>query len=118
MDFDSLMKDPASFGLPTFEEFSKRPDHYVGKMRFRETETMDQLENGVRDSVLKRINKSVKHEILGYRVRTLAEVERIALDNGINLRDIKYRAAIIPMGGGDCETLVKWMSESDYLKRT
>lgn len=119
MDFKSVMENPHSVGMPTFDEYAANPAHYISKFKMNDNAaTLADMEDGAMNSVLGRVLKTVKHEILGYRVRTLEQVEKIALENGVDLRNIKYRACLIPLGGGDGEVLVKWMTEAEYNKRS
>jgi hypothetical protein len=114
IEIDELMRNPTKFGAPSFEQFCKNREKWFGK----ETDVLDRLVNSSDGSTARNSARRLKHEILGYRTTKLEEVERIALENGINLRSLEYCAAFQPLGGGEADILVKWMTKDEYLKKT
>lgn len=95
--------DPKKFGAPTFEEFKKNREKYVGGP-VRGSETLGIVDKGT--SMLAKYVKRHKYEIAGRRVDTLEEVERIAHDYNIPIE--KFTAECLPLGGGKCDFLIKF----------
>ena len=108
---DDIMNNPEKFGAPTFEAFKRQRDKYMKN----HNQTFDRIEKG--GSVANRFTKKQVYEIEGYRCKTLEEVERVALNMGIDLNTMKYSAEFCPLGGGQADVLVKFMSESDRNRR-
>lgn len=117
IDLQTLQDNPAKYGFPSFSEYAKNPSKYVKKFFGSETDKFDSVSNGSNLQGLRKVMESVVHEICGYRVNTLEEVEKIARDQGIDLRSIEYKAAIQPTGGGRGKVLVKWMPAEDIMRR-
>jgi hypothetical protein len=109
-NIDDILEKPSRFGLPTFEEFKKNPEKYLG----RDDEALASVDEA--GFMLKNILKRVKFEIEGYRCKTLEEVERVAKNQGIPLKELDYYAQLVPQGGGNCDVVVKFMSKSDLQK--
>lgn len=110
MDLDQLQSNPNSYGVPTFEEFSKNPSKY----RASDEESLNQVDKG---STIFHKGVKYRYEIEGYRCKSLEEVERISKEQGIPLKDLDYRPEIIPQGGGRAEFLVKFMSKNQRDRR-
>lgn len=117
MEIKQLEQNPNQYGFPTFEQFAKNPKHYQDKFLGTETQAFESVANGSSNAALRNSTKETVYEILHYRTKKLEEVERIAIDNGINLRSMKYRAVINNMGGHFGQVVVKFMSQEDYEKR-
>lgn len=101
--------DPHSFGAPTFEEFKRNRAKYLGKR----DDTLSSIDKGTQ--LLSQYVKRHQYEIAGYRCKTLEEVERIASDYNIPLRE--FTAECIPQGGGKCDFLVKFVSGDERKRR-
>lgn len=111
-----IMEDPRAFGAPTFEEFRKNPARYVGadpNAPMSRDEIMASIDRGSQN--LARYVKRHKYELLGYRTDKLEEIEKIAKDHNIPLRD--FTAECIPQGGGTCDILVKFVSPEERYRR-
>ncbi len=110
---DDLMSNPEKFGAPTFEKFMARRKHYQANHStiFGRIETGGQIAN--------RFTKKQKYELGGYQCKTLEEVEKVALNMGLKLQDLaqNYTAEFIPLGGGNADVLVKFMTQADRQKR-
>lgn len=91
---------------PTFEEFQKNRDHYLG----RDFDKLSEVDNG--STMLNKLISRTRYEIEGYRCDTLEEVEKVAKNQGIPLRELDYRPQIMPIGGGKCDILVKFVSKN------
>lgn len=108
---NDLMRDPKSFGAPTFEEFKRNREKYVG----RDDDKITQVDKG--SSFHHKIIDKYEYEIEGYRCKSLEEVERVAAEQGIALRELDYRPEFIPQGGGKANMRVKFVSKSDRVRR-
>jgi hypothetical protein len=109
-NFD-VANDPHKFGAPTFEEFKRNREKYMG----RDDDTLESAEKG--SQTLKKYVKRYLYEIEGYRCRTLDEVDRVATSQGIPIKDLDYRPTVVPLGGGKFDILVKFISKSDRERR-
>jgi hypothetical protein len=103
--------DLGKWGAPSFEEFCRNRDQYLG------TEDEDFAAVDAGSSTLKRQVKKHIYEIEGYRCKTLEEVERVARNQGIPIRDLDYRPELIPTGGGKCDIVVKFVPKHEREKR-
>lgn len=108
---EDILKDPEAFGAPTFEQFKKNREKYMG----RDDETLALVDRGSHN--LKRVVDKYTYEIEGFRCDTLEKVEQIAADYGIALRELDYRPELIPQGGGKAKMLIKFISKEDREKR-
>lgn len=110
-DIEEIMSDPTAYGLPTFEEFAKNSEKYLGR---------DDEKLGLADAGSRNLEKHVQrhiYEIEGYRCKTLEEVERIAKSQGIPLRELDYQPMVQPTGGGKCDILVRFVSKAKREQR-
>lgn len=112
VDINDLAENPEKFGAPTFEQFKKNREKYLGK----DDSTLAIVDKGSNN--LSGILEKYVYEIEGFRCKNLEEVERIAGDYGINLRDLDYRPELIPQGGGKAKMLIKFVSKADREKRS
>lgn len=112
IDVNDILADPHQFGMPTFDEFKKNPEKWLG----RDDELLSSADVGC--DRIKNVVKRHIYEIEGYRTRKLEEVERIAESQGIPLKQLDYRPQIIPLGGGYCDILVKFVSKRERQKRS
>lgn len=108
---DEIIQNPNKFGAPTFEEFKRNKSKYVG----RDDDSLAIVDKGSNN--LCRVVENQIYEIEGFRCKTLEEVERIAGDYGIPLRELDYRPELIPQGGGKAKMLIKFVSKLDREKR-
>lgn len=108
---NDIMTNPSKYGAPTFDTFKSNRDNYIQN----HNKTFGTIDKG--GAVSNRYTKKQIYEIEGYRCKTLEEVERVALDLGINLRALKYEAQFLPLGGGQADVLVKFISQVDKQKR-
>lgn len=103
--------DLTAWGAPTFEEFCRNPE----KWRGREDDSLASADVG--SQTLKGMVKKHIYEIEGYRCKSLEEVERVARNQGIPIRELDYRPELIPIGAGKCDILVKFVSKQEREKR-
>jgi exo-beta-1,3-glucanase (GH17 family) len=67
-------------------------------------------------TILKDVRRHV-YEIEGYRCNSLEEVERIAAQQGIALRELDYRPEMIQAGAGRYDIIVRFVSKNTRDKR-
>ncbi len=108
---EDLIRNPSAFGAPTFEEFSRNREKWVG----REDDKFSNVDRG--SQILGKVAKKHVYEIEGFRCKTLEEVERVARQQGIPIKDLEYRAQLIPLGGGTADILIKFMSKTEFNSR-
>ncbi len=108
---DDIYEDPHAYGAPTFEEFKKNRERYMG----RDDDSLASVSKG--GEISNRFTQKHIYEIEGYRCKTLEEVERIAKSQGIALRDLDYKAILIPQGAGKGNLLVKFVSKEERSRR-
>lgn len=108
---EELMENPNKFGAPTFEEFKRNREKYLGKPGHHDV--FASIDRGSKN--LSKYVKRHKYEILGFRTTKLEEIERIASENNIPLGE--FTAECIPQGGGTCDILVKFISPEERYRR-
>lgn len=111
-DVSEVLENPSYFGLPTFEEYAKNAEQFLG----RDDEAFAQVDAGSKN--LDRHVQRHVYEIEGYRCKTLEEVERVAKSQGIELGSLDYAPQVMPLGGGKCDILVKFVSKAEREKRS
>lgn len=79
-DIQDLIDNPTRYGVPTFEEFIKNKRKWMGS----KDDVLASVDRG--DHILKNTYRH-KYFVEGYRVDSLEQAERIALDMGFNLYD-------------------------------
>lgn len=104
-------------GFPTFEQYAKNPSRYIKQFRGGEHDSLDAVANGSSIRGLRDATKEVEYHILQYKTKKLEEIERIARDNGIDLRRMKFKAIIQNMGGQNGQIVVRFMSPEEYERR-
>ena len=111
MDFDEFTKNPHFLGAPTFSEFCKNRDKWLG----RDDDVFSSAGNP--NSVLKdkNIMKRTQFEVEGYKCKTIEECERVAKSMGIVIDD--YEGHVVPQGGGQCDVLIKFISKAERARR-
>lgn len=108
---DDLYDNPHDFGIPTFEEFRKNKEKWLG----RDDDTLACVSKGGEGA--NRDTHRHIYEIEGYRCKTLEEVERVAREQGIPLRSLDFRPIIIPQGAGKRNLLIKFISKDERTRR-
>lgn len=108
---EDLFNEPDKYGAPSFQHFAKNKEKYFGT----ETESFAEVDKG--SLIFKKGLRKFRFEILGYRCKTLEEVERICREQGINIRALEYQPEFIPLGGGEAEMLVKFVSKDERERR-
>jgi len=98
LTLEDIYADPNRFGLPTFDEFVKRPERY----RESPTRLFDSVERGSQIRGLRDLIQREEFYIDGYKARSLEDVERIANNQGYRLDQLEIKPQIIPQGNGKC----------------
>lgn len=111
ISFEELVRDPHKFGAPTFEEFKRNREKWLG----RDDETLASAEKG--SQTLREVVNRYIYEVEGYRCKSLEEVERVAASQGIPLKELDYRPQVIPQGGGKWECVIKFVSKNERARR-
>lgn len=104
---EDLVNDPHRFGLPTLEEFQRNPDYWREKFNGRWDAKLASADAG--SKVLGRVVSRQVWEVAGQRTDKPEVAERLAVENGINLRSGEYdlQPELIPEGGGKAYVLIK-----------
>ncbi len=87
---DEILEDPSRYGLPTFEQFSKNPSAW----RFGDEYLLESVDAG--SKILNKGFRKYTYEIAGYKTDSLEEVQRIAGNEGLNLKTMEMRPRVIP----------------------
>ena len=103
-----VIADPTRYGLPTLAEYIKNPQYWREKLLGKPDELFGIVDRGS-ESLSHHVKQHI-YEIDGYRCKTLEEVDRVASEQGIPLNGLKCEAQVIPLGGGSCDILVKFVS--------
>lgn len=114
---EQLKSNPSKYGFPTFEEYARNPSRYVKQFRGGESDALDTVANGSSLEAVRHATKDVEYHLLQYKTKKLEEIERIARDNGIDLRRMKFKAIIQNMGGQSGQVVVRFMSPEEYERR-
>lgn len=106
---EELTENPSKFGMPTFEEFSKNKEKWMG----REDDEITAIDCG--DPLL---GCRQKYYLENYRVESLEQAERIARDMGLNLfHDFIVHPQLRPDGGAGFYNEVTFRVKSLLEKR-
>lgn len=108
--FQEVLENPRAFGCPTFEEFKNARSKYVGKA----DDILASAEEG--STQFAKFVRKQKYIIKGYEAKTTEEVERIALNEGMVIKDLEYIPQMIEIGGGKWDVHVHVMEKKDYEK--
>lgn len=100
-NMDEIFENPNKFGVPTFEQFSKNPDKYRRPVEGL-FETADKG-----STVLKGLIKEHVYEIMGYRTKSLEEVQRIMRNEGANPDDYEMRPELERLTAGKLRAIVR-----------
>lgn len=111
IDINEIYENPKNFGMPTFEEFKKSPERWLG----RDDAALSQVSEGGLE--VKNQYRRQRYEIEGYTCDSLEQVEKIANSQGIPLKELDYRPQMIPQGGGNWDILVKFVSKNERKRR-
>ncbi len=106
---EELVENPSKYGMPTFDEFIKNKRKYLGSKE----EMLESIDRGDPLTKLKH-----RYYVEGYRVETLEQAERLALDMGFNLyNDFILDAQIVPDYGHTNISEVRFRSKRALERR-
>jgi hypothetical protein len=108
---EDILEDPTKFGMPTFDEFRRSPEKYLG----RDDERFSEVDRG--SVLIQNLIQKHIYVIEGYRCKSLEEVERVAADMGIPIRELDYRPQIRPTGAGKCDVVVQFVPMREIQRR-
>lgn len=106
-----IMSDPTRFGLPTFDDFKKYPEKYLGHLE----DLLSCLDKGS-ELLGGYIRKHVAY-VEGYRVRSYEEAQRILRSMGIREDQIEWSANCVNMYAGKCDLEIKIFSKGTMERR-
>jgi len=99
---EDIIEDPKKFNAPTFEEFMKNRDYYLGK---------DDSKLGMIDystTLLRPFLRKQYYAFENYTCQSLVECERIAASEGYDLKKCKFEPQVIPLEGQRVDILVRF----------
>ena len=106
-----VMSDPTRFGLPTFDNFKKNPERYLGQVE----DLLSCLEKGS-EILGGYVRKHIAY-VEGYRVRSYEEAQRVLRNMGIREDDIEWTANCVNMVAGKCDLEIKIFSKASFARR-
>lgn len=109
--WEELSANPEKFGLPSFDRWAAEREKFMG----RDDDILASADKG--STTLSRSVQRHIYEIEGYRCKNLEEVERVAKEQGINLRGLDYRPQLIQAGAGKYDIIVRFVAKDDREKR-
>lgn len=109
--WEEFSSNPEKFGFPAFDRWEKEREKYLGK----DDEILASADKG--SELLSRSVKRHIYELEGYRCKNLEEVERVAKEQGINLKGLDYRPQLVQAGAGKYDVIVRFVSKTDRQKR-
>ncbi len=92
LEMEDVMMDPKRYGVPTFAEFCKNPD----KWRKAEDLLFASISNG--GDLVRSFIKDMEFEFMGYKTKSLEEIERIAKNEGYNIADLTMKPHFMDVG--------------------
>jgi hypothetical protein len=110
-DTGEIFDNPEEYGMPSFDEFCRNREKYMG----REDDRLIEVDRGSQ-TMRRNVSRHV-YEIEGYRCKSLEEVERIAANQGIPLRELDYRPQVLQAGAGKFDLVVRFVSKSERERR-
>lgn len=105
--YEDVTENPAAYGLPTFQEFVKMRSKWIGSNE----EVLESVDAG--SKIFKKGLKKFRFEFKGYRCDNLPQVEKIAIEHGLSLKELDFAPEFLPQGGGEAEILVRFFSKTE-----
>lgn len=108
LELEHVLRDPGKFGAPTFQEFCRDPDKWRqgGDRLFRS------ISNG---GMINQFLKSMEYEFMGYKTKSLEEIERIAKNEGYEIRDLEMLPQFVDVGRDKGKLLVRFKVKQPKL---
>ena len=109
--WEEFSTNPEKYGFPSLENWAKEREKYLG----RDDDILASADKG--SDLLKRTVHRHVYEIEGYRCKNLEEVERVAKEQGINLKGLDYRPQLVQAGAGKYDIIVRFVAKDEREKR-
>lgn len=93
---EDVVQNPHHYGMPTFEEYVKNRDKYLG----RKDDWFSAVDKG--SSILSRRVKKHIYKVHGVTCESLEQAERIAGEMGLDAWKLVPKPQVIDVGGGWC----------------
>jgi hypothetical protein len=109
---EDLMDNPASFGAPSFEEFSRDPDRF----RNRQDHLLAIADDGSKLEGLKKRLGVIRWEIDDYKMDNPEQIERYCKDEGIDmLNDLELKPFLVEGVSGKIDLVNRYSRKSKIL---
>lgn len=105
-DVDDIIDNPQKYGLPTFQEFAKNPSKWKQGVE----ELFETVDRG--STQLKPLIRKHEYRILGYKCKTLEEVQRIMNAEGIKLEDCDIKGDLKEESAGKLKVIVDFVPKN------
>jgi hypothetical protein len=105
-EVDDLIDNPGKYGLPTFQEFAKNP----AKWKQGVEELFEIVDRG--STQLNRLIIKHEYRILGYKCKTLEEVQRIMNAEGVSLNDCEIKGDLKEESAGKFKVVVDFVPKN------
>jgi hypothetical protein len=109
--WEEFSANPEKFGFPTFDRWEKEREKFIS----RDDDILASADKG--SELLSRSVKRHVYELEGYRCKNLEEVERVAREQGINLKGLDYRPQLVQAGAGKYDVIVRFVSKDQRDQR-
>ena len=109
-DLEMVLNNPSKYGLPTFDEFCKKPELLLG----RDDEQLGSVDGG--SKFVKEISKHV-YFLEGYKCENLEEVERMAGNMGYAIRDLDWIPELRHGSNGKYINEIRFFHKSNMNRR-
>lgn len=109
--WEEFSSNPERYGFPSLDQWAKQREKYLGT----EDDILASADKG--STLLSRSVQRHIYELEGYRCKNLEEVERVAREQGINLKGLDYRPQLVQAGAGKYDIIVRFVSKGQREKR-
>lgn len=106
---DDIMENPTKYGLPTFEDYCKDRERYLGysDQLFRTIDAGPQ--NAER---LRKLMHKMRFRVAGHYVKTVEKLQSVAREEWGDDVKLEMYPQMLPIGGGKWECVVEVMPKS------
>jgi hypothetical protein len=109
-ELETIFNNPKAYGLPTFDEFAHKPEILLG----RDDEQLASVANGTK--FVREIYKHV-YFLEGYRCDSLEDVERMAGNMGIAIKDLDWIPELRSAQNGKYINEIRFFHKSNMSRR-
>jgi len=102
-NLDDIMDDPAKFGVPTFQQFLKKPEIMLG-LKERVFNTVD-----AGSQFLNAYKIDTRFKYQKYETKKLEELQKI--EEGIKFEDLKFRSQVVDQTANTLKIIVEFYSQ-------